>query len=313
MKSFKNTLIFVLTVVAIGGLAFAWKEYQELAVLRATAVDPAERAGLQKRVWDSEKRVQELQRQIASGRGGSAVAGGAGAAGADAGPARGGGTGLVSNVLDRMNDPEVQRLMAEQIRAQIERRYAKLFAQLNLPPDKLEQFKNLLVDRQQSAMDVLASANDQGITDPRDFQKLVESSQADIDNQIKATIGDADFTQYQGFQQSQAARGVVTQLQDNLRTSEAPLSSAQADQLAQVMAQNQGGAAPGALRGNNPPAQITDATIAQAQGFLSTPQIQALQQLQQQQQSQRRLQQMMFQGPGSGPGAAAVPPGPPGG
>jgi hypothetical protein len=305
MKSSKNTLIFVLAAFACGALAFAWKEYQELAELRATAVDPAERAGLQKRVWDAEKRVQELQRQIASGRPAAGAAGGE----AGAAPARAAGGGLVSNVLDRMNDPEVQKLMAEQIRTQIERRYAKLFAQLNLPPDKLEQFKNLLVDRQQSAMDVLTSANEQGITDPRDFQKLVESSQADVDGQIKAALGDAGFAQYQGFQQSQAARGVTGQLQDSLRNSDAPLSPAQSDQLTQLMTQARPAApgAPGNLNGNNGPALITDDTITQAQGFLSVPQVQALQQLQKQQQSQRRLQQLMLQNPN--PGAPAAPAG----
>jgi hypothetical protein len=305
MKSPKNTLLFAVSLVALGALALAWKEYQELAELRATAVDPAERAGLQKRVWDSEKHVQELQRQIASGH---PAAGAAGAAEAGAGSARPGG-GLVANVLDRMNDPEVQKLMGEQIRAQIERRYAKLFTQLNLPPDKLEQFKSLLVDRQQSAMDVLTSANEQGITDPRDFQKLVESSQADVDSQIKAAIGDADFAQYQGFQQSQAARGITGQLQDSLRNSEAPLTSAQSDQLTQLMAQSRPAAAggPGNLNGNNGPAVITDDTITQAQAFLSTPQVQALQQLQKQQQTQRRLQQLMMQNPG--PGAPAAPAG----
>ena len=306
MKSLKNTLLFAVSVVAIGALALAWKEYQELADLRATAVDPAERASLQKRVWDTEKHVQELQRQIASGH---PAAGSAGSAEPGAGSARPGG-GLVSNVLDRMNDPEVQKLMAEQIRAQIERRYAKLFAQLNLPPDKLEQFKNLLVDRQQSAMDVLTSANEQGLTDPRDFQKLVESSQADIDGQIKAAIGDDDYTQYQGFQQTQAVRGVVNQLQDNLRSSAAPLTAAQSDQLTQVMTQGRTPAAgSGNLNGNNPPALITDDAITQAQGFLSTPQVQALQQLQQQQQSQRRLQQLMLQGSGAGASGPAAAPG----
>jgi hypothetical protein len=299
MKS-KNTLIFLLAVIALGALAFAWKESQELAELRATAVDPAERASLQKRVWDSEKHVRELESRVARGQP-VPVAPGAAAAG----PTRGGG-GLLSNVFDRMNDPEVQRLMAEQIRAQIERRYAKLFPQLNLPADKLEQFKTLLVDRQQSAMDVLATANEQGISDPRDFQKLVESSQADIDGQIKSTIGDADFAQFQGFNQSQAARGMVGQLQDSLRSTAAPLTGAQSDQLTQLMAQSRVAPDAGGPRGLNGPTVITDETITQSQAFLSAPQVQALQQMQQQQQANRRLQQMILQSPDANDPAKAA-------
>ncbi len=297
MKS-KNTLIFLLTVVALGALAFAWKEYQELSELRTTAVDPTERAGLQKRVWDSEKHVKQLEAQVAGGHPG------AGSPGAAAGPATGG-PGLVSNVLNRMNDPEVQKLMAEQIRAQIDRRYAKLFAQLNLPPDKLEQFKSLLVDRQQSAMDVLATANEQGISDPNDFRKLVESSQADVDNQIKASIGDDAYAQYQGFNQTQGARGVVGQLQDSLRNTEAPLTPAQSDQLTQVMVQNRVASEAGPLNGNNPPPLVSDAVLDQSRAFLSAGQVQALQQLQQQQRSNRRLQQLLMQNPAGGSGAAA--------
>ncbi len=301
MKSAKNYLLLLLTLIAVGALALAWMEHQDLATLRATAVSPEERANLQKRVWDSEKRAQELSRKLAAGGGGSGPASAAGAANRGAG-----GNGLMNNVFARMNDPEVQRLMSAQIRLQIERRYAALFAQLNLPADKLEQFKQLLVDRQQSALDVFASANEQGITDPRDFQKLVEGAQSDIDGQIKTALGDADFGQFQGFQQTEAVRGVVSQLQSNLRGSAVPLTEAQASQLTQVMAQTSAGPAPSPALGNNVrAAAVTEATLAQSQSFLSAPQLQALQQIQQQQQAQQHLRDLMLQGSKAAPEAGA--------
>jgi hypothetical protein len=301
MQSAKN-LLLLLAAIAAGALVLAWSEHQDLVLLRATSVSPEERANLQKRVWDAEKRAQELSRKLAAGGGGGTGS----AAPAAAANRAGNGGGLMSNVFARMNDPEVQRLMAAQIRLQIERRYAALFAQLNLSPEKLEQFKQLLVDRQQSALDVLASANEQGISDPRDFQKLVEGAQSDIDGQIKAALGDADYSQFQGFQQTEAVRGVVSQLQSNLRGSAVPLTEAQASQLSQVMAQTSPGAAPSPGLGNTVRgAAVTDATLAQSQSFLSAPQIQALQQIQQQQQAQQRLRDIMLQGSPPAPEAGS--------
>ena len=75
------------------------------------------------------------------------------------------------------------------------------------------------------------------------------------------------------------------------------------------MAQSRPAAAgsPGNLGGNNGQPVISDDTITQAQGFLSAPQVEALQQIQKQQQTQRRLQQLMLQNAGPGAPAAAAP------
>ena len=59
MKPLRGYFIPFLTLVAVGALAVAWIEYQELVGLRATAVGPDERADLQKRVWDAQKRIKD--------------------------------------------------------------------------------------------------------------------------------------------------------------------------------------------------------------------------------------------------------------
>jgi hypothetical protein len=302
MKSLKNILIVLLAVLTIGASAFAWKEYLELSELRATTVGPDERADLQKRVWDSQKQVKELEQKLAAGPAGRPDA----TPTATAGSINRGGTdnGLAANILSRMSDPEAQRLMSAQVRAQIEQRYAALFPKLNLSPDKLEQFKDLLVDRQQAPMDVLAAANDQGISDPQDFQKMVQSTEADIDSQIKATIGDANDAQLQSFQQMQAVQGLVGRLSVTLSGTATPLTPAQTTQLTQVIVQTQPAPANGAT-GTANRVQITNDTLAQAQGVLSPPQMQTLQEIQQLQQTQQRLRQIMYGGSSNGSGSSA--------
>ena len=183
------------------------------------------------------------------------------------------------------------------MKTQIERRYAGLFDHLNLSAEQLAHFKDLLVQRQSAPMDILTAANDQGVTDPQDFQKLVASTQTDIDSQIKATLGDAAYSQFQDFQQTQAARGTINQLQASLSNTTAPLTPAQADQMTQVLAQTSPAASKGPARvlGGNSSGLITENTLNQSQSVLSAPQIQALQAIQQQQQAQIKLRQIMLQ------------------
>jgi len=61
VKSFKNYLLVLFALIAIATSIFAWKEYQELTGLRATALSPIERANLQKSAWDAQKHVQQLE------------------------------------------------------------------------------------------------------------------------------------------------------------------------------------------------------------------------------------------------------------
>jgi hypothetical protein len=200
----------------------------------------------------------------------------------------------------------VQRLLATQQRGALDARYAALFKSLNLSPAQLEQFKNLLVEKRTAVADVMAAARSQGLTgrDNRDeLRALVQNAQNEVDNSIRATIGDAAYQQYQSFEQTQSQRTVVSQLQQRLSYTDAPLTDAQTEQLVQVLATttdqknpNAGGVRTPAGRiglGGSGGAQITDAAVAQSATVLSTAQQQALQQLQAEQQAQAQLAKLL--------------------
>ena len=306
----KNSLIVLLALVAVGMAIFAWKQQGELVELRAAAMSSTERAELQKRVWDSEKHARQLETQLAAIRS-SAADGGGLVASADAAPAGGAQNRVLGDVVNSwlsvMNDPEAQRLMAQQQRGQISSRYAGLFRSLGLPPDKLAQFKDLLLEKQSVRNDVLLAATQQGInpmTNPAEFRQLETNAQAEIDAKIKTTLGPDGFSQFETYQATQGQRGVVNQLQDSLSYTATPLSGAQSQQLVDILGRT------GPLRtsdvgggnaANN--STVTDATIAAAQGVLAPPQVQALQEIQQQQQAGRELQRLMRQGQGGLQGA----------
>ena len=327
MNSPKNYLIVFLAFTTAGGAALAWRQYQELLKVQSSSLTSDERADWQKRLWTAEKRRHELEDALKAKTGGPAVMADAGNAD-EGGPGgrRGGNRGnMANNFMAMMDKPEIQKLMAIQQKASLDGRYAALFKNLNLSPAQLEQFKNLLVEKQTAMTDALAAARAQGInprTDPEDFQKLVTDAQAEADNGIKAALGDAGYAQYQQYQQTLPQRNVVTQLATSLSYTSTPLTGAQTEQMVQILAANtppSTNSTAANLRfnvassfgvgfGGQMNSPITNDAITQSQSVLSPTQVQALQQLQATQQAQTQLNQAMRnQFRNAGPGASGPP------
>ena len=57
MNTPKNYLILFLVLITLGCGTLAWRQYQELVALRASALNNDERADLQKRLWAAEKAI----------------------------------------------------------------------------------------------------------------------------------------------------------------------------------------------------------------------------------------------------------------
>lgn len=314
MKSPKDYLLLVLALSTVACAVLAWRQYDELVGLRANAINGNERAEWQKRLWAAEKRRTTLEEQAASlkKQPEPADADDAAPGGADrGGPRRNNRPDRAGEFMAMMDKPEVQRLMALEQKSRLDARYASLFKNLNLSPEQLDKFKNLLVEKQTSMMDVLAAARAQGInprTDPEGFRQMVADAQGEIDTSIKAALGDAGYNQYKSYEQTLPQRNTVSQLEQRLSYSATPLSSSQSEQMvailtantpapkngdqnnlrATVMAGPAGGM--GFLSGGT---KITDTVVNQAQGVLAGPQLDALKQLQEEQAAQAQLSQTM--------------------
>lgn len=250
MSSSKNYLIALLALTTVGGALLAWRQHREIEDLRSAAVNKEERADLQKRLWDLEKRNRELQAQHAGprepGPDGEARGNpdgsdrGPGGRGGRGDPRRDGGAAFTA-IRDLMAKPEVQAMVSQQQAAAIDSQYAKLFKNLNLQPEQIDRLKSLLAERTTTLMDVMSAARDQGI-DPRQnpdaFRKLMADAQTDINNSIKGVIGEAGFEQLTNYEQTMPQRAVVGQLEARLSYTNTPLTSTQSEQLVQILAQN---------------------------------------------------------------------------
>lgn len=335
MASRLISILLGLTLLGWVVFAYNWRSQlhlaqDELATLRS------ERDNLRRQIIDLENArkvaaapVPEVPENEAreTRRGNRAVSTGD-VAGGPADPWRGGGPGRFMALMDK---PEIQKLIGIQQKAALDARFAGLFHSLNLSPADLEKFKDLLVEKQTAAMDALAAARAQGLTgaENRDaVRQAIASAQAEVDATIRSTLGDSIYAQYQTYEQTLPERNVVTQLQQRLSYSSAPLTDAQSDQIIALLAANapspaQGsgpmntvffpGAVPGLGAGSmRMSVPITDAVIAASQGILTSTQIAALTQLQQEQQAQARLAAEMRAGrSGSSATSSSNPPPPP--
>lgn len=343
MSSSKNPALIILALATIGGAVLAWKQQMELQGLRAAALGGADREELKRRALAAEKRAQALEDALAAAQGklNEATA----TAGAKPDPARqpeaanpaANMRAMMSNAANMMNRPEMQRMMAMGAKAGLDARYAPLFKQLNLAPDKLEELKKLMVERQSVGADVFAAAAQQGL-DPmqnrRELAKLTTDGQAKVDGEIQSLLGDTSYSAYQNYQSTLPQRSVVNQLQQSLSYTPNPLSDTQTEQLVQILAQNQP-PHPAGASGQNVTATrtmvvtgsvggpsgvvstmdsgpmmvgsapISDAAVAASRTILNDPQVAALQQLQQQQNQMGAIMQSMGGQPGHG-GAAVI-------
>ena len=310
----KNGLLILLLLTTISGGVAAFRFYGDLQRLRLehAGLADAERAGLRQRLWAAEKLKNSLAAELASLRAspGRARAQDGPPAGDDGPPGMGprgdGFRGRGAAFAALRNDPEFVKLMTLQQKAGLDAHYAQLFKSLgqNLTPAQLDQFKNLLAEKQMAAMDVMTTAREQGLN-PRDpdsreqIDQLMKQTQSQVDSQIQQTLSPSDFAQYQAYEQTMPERNTVNQLAQSLSYTGTPLQDSQLQQLIAVLAANapasgQAGPGMGALLGR--PAIITDADITAATPFLNPDQIKSMQQLQATQQAQRQMWQLMRNG-----------------
>jgi hypothetical protein len=232
-------VVFALTTLATGVLA--WRQHVELEALRSRSLDKAERAQLQKRVWDLEKTNRELQSRTPAGT--ASAPGKSATTAAPNGRENGRATAQqqMAFVRELFARPEVQSYVTGQQKLRLEASYAALFRNLGLNPQQSDRLTSLLLERQNLRGEVADAARAQGL-DPREnpeaMRQLIATAKDDLEAAIKTTIGPAGFAALQTYDATLTQRGVVNELQQRLGTGSAPLTAAQAEQMVQILANN---------------------------------------------------------------------------
>jgi hypothetical protein len=312
MRTPARILLLVLALTAATSVFYAVQQQTSLRQARAAAESlEQERSELRKKLWDAERRRKELEarlRAIGSSDGTTTIQTETpdfSVPGPD--EPRGGPPGRrdgFNRLMAALDTPEAQRLLGLVQRGQVDANYSALFRALNLSPAQIEQFRNLLAEKQAAVGDVLAAARSQGLTgrESRDeIRALMQATQQEIDSSIRALLGENAYQEYQNYERTGPQRAVVSQFNNVLPTMQ-QLSPQQTSALVDVLAANASAQANRsgvvALAGrigsiNLSGAPITDAAIQQASSFLTAEQVSSLKAYQEQQQAQAQLSQLM--------------------
>lgn len=265
----KNQLIAFLALTTVAGAGLALHQHRQLtelerngrlSVITTTATPAAPKAYLDGNVRPSADATAPVDDDVAALL----------TEDASAQPRLGGNRGRdwAARMTELMEDPDFVEAWKIQQRARLDGRYADLFRQLNLPPDRLARFQDLLIERQNAWQDVMVTARQNGLN-PREnrdeLREMTRALQAEVDAGIKAELGDQTYAAYQNYDSTQAQRNVVNQLNQKLTYSGASLSTAQSQQLISIIANNGG--------------SLNDQTINLAQGLLTADQTAALRQI----------------------------------
>jgi hypothetical protein len=204
-------LFFVVSLVAAACLAtLAWRQNQHIAQLEQDAAGAMETIRtLQYRVETANKKRVQAETVLPNIGDEHAVTRTSGPSKSDASviPApttasQSNGSSTKTNGLALLDEPGVQKRLSETIRKSLDKRYGAFFGQLNLPPTELEKLKDLLVERGMSSIDVVLVAQSKGMapnTSGPKLAPLIEKARADVDESIRALLGEQSYKQYLAF------------------------------------------------------------------------------------------------------------------
>jgi hypothetical protein len=200
------------------------------------------------------------------------------------------------------DQPVVLDLLAAAVHDSLDPRYGTFFRQLQLAPRQLEHLKNLLVERQMSALDVVRAAHARGLSATEAEAVLAESADM-LDSNIRSLLGQPGFERFKAYERDIDTHGLLNQLETRIGYGAPPLSPEQSDAVLRVLAETTEPASSPADDRTDPLARalrntglssslvapkgrrITDRTLAAARSVLNEAQLEALAQLRSEQEA----------------------------
>ena len=239
-------LSIVLTVLALGLGAVIWGQRRDLAALeselKALAADRAAQAGADR------AEIEKLHAQIATYReeadalhkknASLASAAPADAAAANAPAPVGGGNPqvkMMQAMAKMFTDPEMKKSMKAQQAMGVRMMYGDLFKQLGLSPQDAEQLADILAERQMEMSAAAMSAmGADGKLNP-DMAAKTQEATKHYDEQLKATLGDANYQKLQNYEKSMGDRFMMQQYDGQFAAAGTPLEPRQREALLGIM------------------------------------------------------------------------------
>lgn len=233
-------------------------------------------------------------------------------------------TERLAGLAELMENPQFLRALVSHQRTMLDNRFAPLFRQLDLTPAELDILRELLIEKQNSALDVMMVTGRGAVpgAGAGEVRRATQQAQGEIDAMIRSTLGDERFAQFKAFEATLPQRATVAQLTQRLSYTDTPLQPAQADALVTALtrAGGQGESLPGVsvvlsaedrravpiVQSTAEASRITDEVVALADEVLAPRQVAALRQLQAEQSAAATMVRLARAAmPAGGSGSAA--------
>ncbi len=134
-----------------------------------------------------------------------------------------------------LDNPVVLNLLTAATRDSVESHYGPFFQQLQLPPRQREYLKNLLVERQMRALDVMRAAQAGGLSAAETDPMLAESAEM-MESNVRLVLGQPGFESFQAYERDIAAHGLLDQLETRISFGGPPLSPEQSAAVLRLLA-----------------------------------------------------------------------------
>ena len=154
-----------------------------------------------------------------------------------------------------MEKPEMQDAMRGQQKLMLSTLYGSLFKKLGLPPEQLDELRELLVDKQMAGMHMMGPGDQQ--TKAAAFQ----DAQKETEQAVQELLNEEQYEIYEDYQATVGERMALSLFNQQLNEKAMPLDEAQEEELITLMVEERG-------RLSIPPPQEQQATWAE--GMSST-------------------------------------------
>ncbi|MCC5022223.1 MAG: hypothetical protein J6386_05220 [Candidatus Synoicihabitans palmerolidicus] len=149
-------------------------------------------------------------------------------------------------VAELMENPRFWRAMVAHQRTMLNGRFGTLFKRLDLTSEELEVLRGLLIEKQNSALDVLMVSRGElgGTMNGNEVREVSRRAREEIDELIRQNLGDERFAEYRAFENSLSQRATVAQLVQRLSYSDSQMQPAQVEAMVDWMVASGGAVQP---------------------------------------------------------------------
>ncbi|HWX21442.1 MAG TPA: hypothetical protein VN578_16190 [Candidatus Binatia bacterium] len=179
--------------------------------------------------------------------------------------------GFGKMVSKMMHDPNMKKIIVDQQSVMMNQLYAPLIKQMGLNPDEAAKFKDLLAENMAKSTEQATSLFDgASSTNRATMASNIAEQQKQLDEQLKAVLGDARFTQYKDYQQTSGERMQLNVFKQQTAGSDNPLTDPQTEQLLAFMKEEKQSVAAATGQpspdSSQDPSKSLDAMLSEEQG-----------------------------------------------